>query len=109
MIKKLLLNTQVIWMVFIKTFKNSIQTENKKHWFYSIIWLLICLAIKIFNPIATELLIRGKKLNIFPAFITQSYFAGPKHIRQIQHTIFLMKIPNKGELQQIAFNCSLHI
>ena len=30
------------------------------------------------NPIATELFIRGRKLNIFLAFITQSYFAVPK-------------------------------
>ena len=30
------------------------------------------------NPIATELFIRGRKLNISLAFITQSYFAVPK-------------------------------
>ena len=32
------------------------------------------------NPIVTELFIRGSKLNISLAFITQSYFAVPKTI-----------------------------
>ena len=31
-------------------------------------------------PIVTELFIREKKLNIYLVFITQSYFAVPKHI-----------------------------
>ena len=33
------------------------------------------------NPIVTELFIRGRKLNISLAFITQSYFAVPENIR----------------------------
>ena len=32
------------------------------------------------NPILTELFVRGRKLNISVAFITQSYFAVPKNI-----------------------------
>ena len=32
------------------------------------------------NPIVTELFIRGRKLNIYLAFITQSDFAVPKNI-----------------------------
>ena len=47
------------------------------------------------NPIATELFIRGKKLNILLAFITQSYFAVPKNIRLSSTHYFIMKIPNK--------------
>ena len=31
------------------------------------------------NPIITELFIRGRKLNIFLVFITQSYFSVPKN------------------------------
>ena len=31
-----------------------------------------------FNPIVTELFIRGRKLNISPVFITQSHFDVPK-------------------------------
>ena len=34
-----------------------------------------------FDPIVTELFIRCRKLNIFLAFITQSYFAVSKKIR----------------------------
>ena len=32
------------------------------------------------NPIVTELIIKGRKLNISFCFITQSYFAAPKNI-----------------------------
>ena len=56
------------------------------------------------NPIVTELFIRGRKLNISLAFITQSYFVVPKNIRLNSTHYFIMKIPNKRELQQIAFN-----
>ena len=53
---------------------------------------------------ATELFIRGRKLNISLVFITQSYFAVPKNIRLNSKHHFIMKIPNKRELQQIAVN-----
>ena len=33
------------------------------------------------NPVATELFIRGRKLNISLVFITQSYFKVPKDVR----------------------------
>ena len=60
------------------------------------------------NPIVTELFIRGRKLNI-SVFITQSYFAVPENIRVNSRHYFIMKIPNKQELQQIAFNHSSDI
>ena len=72
------------------------------------IWLLICLVIKKLNPIVTKLLIRGRKLNI-SVFITQSYFAVPKNIRPNSTHYFVIKIPNKRELQQISFNHSSDI
>ena len=62
-----------------------------------------------FNPIVTELFIRGWKLNIFLVFITQSYSSVPKNIRLNSAHCFVMKIPNKRELQQIAFNHSSDI
>ena len=62
-----------------------------------------------FNPVVTELFIRGRKLNISLVFITQSYFAVPKNIRLNSTHYFIMKIPNKQELQQIAFNHSSDI
>ena len=50
------------------------------------------------NPIVTKLFIRGRKLNIYLVFITQSYFAVPKNIRLNSTHYFVMKIPNKREL-----------
>ena len=57
------------------------------------------------NSIVTELFIRGEKLNISSVFITQSYFKVPKDVR----LNFIMKIPNKRGLQQIALNHSSDI
>ena len=71
-------------------------------------WLLICLVIKL-NPIVTELFIRSRKLNISLVFITQFYFAIPKNIRLNSLHNFIMKIPNKRDFQQIAFNNSSDI
>ena len=61
------------------------------------------------NPIVNELFFRGRKLNISLAFITKSYFVVPKNIRLNSTHYFVMKIPNKRELQQIAFNHSSDI
>ena len=61
------------------------------------------------NTIITELFIRDRKLNISLVFITQSYFAVPKNIRLHSTHYFFMKIRNKRELQQIAFNHSSDI
>ena len=54
---------------------------------------------KTLGPIVTELLIRGRKLNISLVFITQSYFVVPKNIRLNSTHYFVMKIPNKREPQ----------
>ena len=51
------------------------------------------------NSIVTELFIRGRKLNISLVFITQSYFKVPKEVRVNTTHFFIMKIPNKRELQ----------
>ena len=61
------------------------------------------------NPVVTELFIRGKKINISIVFITQSYFKVPKDVRVNSTHFFIMKIPNKRELQQIALNHSSDI
>ena len=61
------------------------------------------------NSIITELFITGSKLNISLAFITQSYFKVPKDVRLNFTPFFIMKIPNKRELQQIALNHSSFI
>ena len=56
------------------------------------------------NPVVTELFIRGRKLNISIVFITKSYFKVAKDVRLNSTHFFIMKIPNKKELQQIALN-----
>ena len=61
------------------------------------------------NPTVTELFIRGRKLNISIVFITQSYIRVPKDVRLSSRHFFIMKIPNKKKLQQIALNHSSDI
>ena len=53
--------------------------------------------------------IRGRKLNISLVFITQLYFKVPKVGRLNSTHFFIMKIPDKRELQQIALNHSSDI
>ena len=102
MIQKLLFNTQMIWMIFTRILKNTTQIKNeKKNLFDDTIADM--LSNKKHNPIVTELFIRGRKLNISLTFITQ------KNIRLNSTHFFVMKIPNKKELQQIAFNHSSDI
>ena len=76
---------------------------------FLMIWFLIYLVIKNLNPIVTELSIRERKLNISLALITQSYFTVPKNIRLNSADYFVVTIPNKKELQEIAFNRSSDI
>ena len=57
------------------------------------------------NPTVTELFIRGRKLIISPVFILLCQ----KNIRLNSTQYSIMKIPNKQELQQIAFNHSSDI
>ena len=61
------------------------------------------------NPVLTELFIRGRKLNISIFFITQTNFGVPKDVRLSTTHFFVMKIPNKREIQQNAINHSLDI
>ena len=61
------------------------------------------------NSIVTELFIRGKKLNISLAFITQSFFKVPKDVTLNCTHFFIMKTTNKRELKQIALNNSSDI
>ena len=53
--------------------------------------------------------IRGRKLNISVAFITQSYFKVSKDARLNSKHFFITRIPNKREIQQIALNHSSDI
>ena len=73
------------------------------------IWLLIWFNNKKIDSIATELLIRGRKLNISLVFITQSCFKVSKDVRLNSTQFFILQIPNKRELQQTALNHSSDI
>ena len=61
---------------------------------------------KKFNPAATELFIRSRKLNILIVFITQSYFKVPQDVRLNSTEFSIMKIPNNRALEQIGLNHS---
>ena len=58
------------------------------------------------SPVETELFIRGRKLNISIAVITQSKFKVRKDVRLNSTHFFIIKVPNKRELQQSALNHS---
>ena len=49
------------------------------------------------NPIVTELISRGRKINISVVFITQSYLVVPKSILNCTH-YFIMKTLDKRKL-----------
>ena len=55
------------------------------------------------------MLTRGRKVNISTVFITQSLFKVPKDVKLNTTHFFIMKIPNKRELQQTALNHSSDI
>ena len=84
-ILKHLLNTQMICKMFIDAFDDMIADMINK---------------KKLNPIVNELFIRGRKVNILTAFITQSDFKVPKEVLLNTTHFFVMNIPNKMELQQ---------
>ena len=63
---------------------------------------------KKFQSIIKQLFIRCRKINISCVFITQSYFSVPKDVR-LNSTHLIMKINNRKELQNIAFNHSADI
>ena len=93
----------MIWMIFIKTIEEY--NPNKKCKVFIVFNDIIAdmLSNKKVNPIVTELIIRGRKLNISLVFITNSYFAAAKNIRLNLTHYFSMKVPNKEEIQQTAF------
>ena len=73
------------------------------------IWCYDCwYSNKNLNPIVTDFFIRRGKGHNFGFYCT-FYFVIPKNIRLNFPHYFIMKIPNKWELQQIAFNHSSDI
>ena len=109
MILKLLLNSQIIFKMLIKILKNTIYKRNVKYLIVFDDIIADMISNKKLNVIVIELFITGRKLNISIVFITQSYFKVSKDVRLNSTHFFIMKIPNKRELQQIALNRSLDI
>ena len=64
---------------------------------------------KRFQVMIKELFIRCRKFNVFLCFISQSYFSISKQVRLNSTHYLIMKIHNKRELQNIAFNHSADI
>ena len=105
MIQKLLLNIKMIWTIFIEILKNTIQIliafDNM---------IADMLGNKKLNPIVTELFIRRSWIsNICLDFFTRSYFVVSVNIRLNSTHYFVMKVPNKRELKQTAFNHSADV
>ena len=70
MILKLLLNTQMMWIIFIKILKNTVQIKECKILIVFDDMIADMLRNKKRTPIVTELFIRGRKLNIYLVFTT---------------------------------------
>ena len=89
-------------MIFIRMLKKTIHAY---YWTYLIIWLLKCLVLNNLIKLVTQLFVKGRKLNISLVFITKIILLY-QNIRLNSTHYFIAKIPNKQELQQIAFNPS---
>ena len=89
-------------MIFIKKIEEYNSNKIRKILILFDNMIAAMLSNKKITLIVTELFITGRKLNNSHGFITQSYF--PKNIRVNSTQFFIMKIPNKRELQQILFN-----
>ena len=88
------MNTQLIWMIY----KNIEEYNPNKKLKTLIVFdhmVTDMLSNKKLNAIVTGLFIRGTKLNIFLAFITQFYSVVPKNITENSTHYSIMKIPNK--------------
>ena len=96
----------MICKMFAKTLKIIIQEKKLKIIVVFDDMIADIINNKKLNPVVTELFIRGRKLNISIAFIIQSYFKEPKDVKLNSTNFFIMKIPNKRELQQVALNHS---
>ena len=108
-ILKLLLNTQMICKMFIKILEEYSLRKKCKLLIDFDDMIADIFNNKKLNPIVTELFIRGRKLNISIVFITKTYFRVPEEFTLNTKYFFIMKIPNKRELEQITLNHSSDI
>ena len=100
----------MICVIFLKiVLKNTIQIKNIRILIVFDDVMADMFNNKKINAIVTKLFIRGIKLNVPLVLFTQSYFAALKNIRLNSTLYFILKIPNKQELQQISSNTSSDI
>ena len=93
----------------MKIFKNTFQVKKIKILIIFDDMIADVLINKKVNPIVTELFIGRRKLNIALVFVTKNFFFfffDKKNIRLNPMHYFIMKIPNKQEVQQIQDNHS---
>ena len=96
-------------MMFIKNLEDYNSTKDRRVLIVFDDMIADMESNKKLSPKVTELLLRGRKLNISLVFISQSYFKVRKTIRLNVIHYFIMEIPNKKELQQIVSNHSSDI
>ena len=100
----------MICKIFIKILKSRINPgKQPKVLIVFDDMIAVMISNKKLNPVVTEPFIRGKKLNISLAFVTQPYFKVPEDVRLNSTHYFITKIPNRKERQQIAINHSSDI
>ena len=102
MIQKLLLNIQMI----CRNFGEYNPGKKRKTLIVFDDMIADLLNNKKLNLVVTELFIRGRKLNISFVFFTQLNFRVLKDVSLNSTYFFIIKIPNKRELQEIALNHS---
>ena len=92
---KLLLNTQMIWIIFMKILKGTVDIKECQVLIIFDDMIADMLINKKLNLVVTELFIRGRKLNISLVFTTQSYFTAPNTNRLNSSHYVIVKISNK--------------
>ena len=96
-------------MMFTKILMNTIPIKKNKTLILFDDMIADITKNKKLDSIVIELFIRGRNINIYLVFITQSYFRVPKDVRVNPAHFFIAKIPNRRELQEIASNHSSDI
>ena len=106
MILKLLLNIEMIWKMFFECLILNNLGKKRKVLMVFDDMIANMIVNKKLNPVLTELFIGRRKLNMSIVFITQWCFKVPKEVKLNTTNFFIMKIPNKKELERIALNHS---
>ena len=109
MIIKLLWNIQMTCKMYTKNIEDHNPRKNRKVLIVFDDMIADVINNKKLNPIVTRIFYQRNFLSISTVFITQSYFKVPKDVRLNSTHFFIMKIPNKRELQQIVLNHSSDI